>query len=200
MTYRHTRKGRRALSAVAITAGLLLTVAGCGGGGGGKSDRDGSASSASATKGGGGSGAKDSSQSSDSDDAPLAEVKSGDVTLTITSVVRDDGGFVTVDGQVINNGGEFWVASNWRSDERELGANGASMSGASLVDSRGKKKYLVLRDTRGRCLCTKFEGGGVDAGKSTDWFAQFPAPPEDTTKVDFQVGAMPPASLEISEG
>ncbi|EGG48955.1 MULTISPECIES: hypothetical protein [Streptomyces] len=198
MTYRHTRKGRGALSAVAITAGLLLTVAGCGGGDDGKSDKDGSAS-ASATKGDG-SGKKDSSQSSEGADAPLAEVKSGDVTLTITSVVRDDGGFVTVDGQVINNGGEFWVASNWRSDERELGANGASMSGASLVDSKGKKKYLVLRDTRGRCLCTKFEGGGVDAGKSTDWFAQFPAPPEDTTKVDFQVGAMPPASIEISEG
>ncbi|MDX3091029.1 hypothetical protein PV620_23210 [Streptomyces sp. ME02-6978a] len=198
MTYRHTRKGRRALSAVAITAGLLLTVVGCGGGDDGKSDKDGSAS-ASATKGDG-SGKKDSSQSSEGADAPLAEVKSGDVTLTITSVVRDDGGFVTVDGQVINNGGEFWVASNWRSDERELGANGASMSGASLVDSKGKKKYLVLRDTRGRCLCTKFEGGGVDAGKSTDWFAQFPAPPEDTTKVDFQVGAMPPASIEISEG
>jgi hypothetical protein len=199
MTYRHTRKGRRALSAVAITAGLLLTVAGCGGGGDGKSDKDKPASS-SATKDGGGSEKEDSSQSSDGDDTPLAEVKSGDITLTVTSVVRDGGGFVTVDGQVINSGGEFWVASNWRSDERELGGNGASMSGASLVDSKGKKKYLVLRDTRGRCLCTKFEGGGVDAGKSTDWFAQFPAPPEDTTKVDFQVGAMPPASIEISEG
>jgi hypothetical protein len=74
------------------------------------------------------------------------------------------------------------------------------MAGASLTDSKGKKKYLVLRDTQGRCLCTKFDGGGVDAGKSADWFAQFPAPPADTTAVDFQVGSMPPASIEISEG
>jgi hypothetical protein len=40
----------------------------------------------------------------------------------------------------------------------------------------------------------------VKAGQSADWFAQFPAPPTDTTKVDFQVGSMPPASIEISEG
>lgn len=60
------------------------------------------------------------------------------------------------------------------------------------MDKAGKKKYLILRDTQGRCLCTKFEGGGVDAGQSADWYAQFPAPPEGTTKVDFQVGDMPP--------
>jgi hypothetical protein len=40
----------------------------------------------------------------------------------------------------------------------------------------------------------------VDAGESADWFAQFPAPPAGTSAVDFQVGSMPPASIEISEG
>jgi hypothetical protein len=73
------------------------------------------------------------------------------------------------------------------------------MAGAALVDQVGKKKYLVLRDTEGRCLCTRFSGG-LRQGQTTDWFAQFPAPPEGTTKVEFQVGAMPPASIEISEG
>jgi hypothetical protein len=195
MDIRHTMTGRRALSAVAITTGLLLTVVGCGSGG---DDKPGaSSSSAESTAKGGGQSKQSSAQAADN---VLAEVKSGDITLTVTSAERDQGGFVTVSGTVTNNGGQFWIASNWRGDERELSRNGASLAGASLVDSKGKKKYLVLRDTQGRCLCTKFDGGGVNAGQSADWFAQFPAPPEGTTDVDFQVGAMPPASIQISEG
>lgn len=195
MDLRHTMKGRKVLSALAITTGLLLTVTGCGGGDGG--GESGASSSAKSPVGGG---SQNRQPSGPAVEQALAEVKSGDITLAVTSAVRDQGGFATVSGTVTNNGGQFWIAANWRGDERELSRNGASLAGASLIDSKGKKKYLVLRDTQGRCLCTKFDGGGVDAGKSAEWFAQFPAPPEDTTKVDFQVGAMPPASIEISQG
>lgn len=197
MDLRHTTKGRRTLAAVAITTGLLLTVSGCGGGDG--DDKPTATASSSSSDEGGGDGGKQESPSA-SPDQVLAEVKGDDVTLTIASAVRDEGGFVTVSGKVTNAGSQFWIASNWRGDERELSRNGASLAGAALVDSKGKKKYLVLRDTQGRCLCTKFDGGGVDVGKSADWFAQFPAPPAGTTAVDFQVGSMPPASIEISEG
>ncbi|QUW79861.1 hypothetical protein SMIR_12580 [Streptomyces mirabilis] len=196
MDLRHTMKGRRALAAVAITTGLLLTVSGCGGGDGG--DKPSATSTSQSSNGGGGS--KPQASSTPSQVAALAEVKGGDITLTVTSAARDQGGYVTVSGKVTNGGGQFWIASNWRGDERELSGNGASLAGASLIDSKGKKKYLVLRDTQGRCLCTKFDGGGVEAGQSADWFAQFPAPPADTTNVDFQVGSMPPASIQISGG
>ncbi|MER5533637.1 hypothetical protein [Streptomyces mirabilis] len=196
MDLRHTMKGRRALAAVAITTGLLLTVSGCGGGDGG--DKPSGTSTSQSSKGGGGS--KPQASPTPSQAAALAEVKGGDITLTVTSAARDQGGYVTVSGKVTNGGGQFWIASNWRGDERELSGNGASLAGASLIDSKGKKKYLVLRDTQGRCLCTKFDGGGVEAGQSADWFAQFPAPPAGTTNVDFQVGSMPPASIQISDG
>lgn len=198
MKFRHTMKSRRAVTAVAIATGLLLTVAGCGGGdGGGKADKNASSSSPSKTEEGGDEGTESQTPSAE---PALAEVKNGDITLTVTSAVRDQGGYVTVNGTVTNSGGEFWVGADWRGDERELSKNGASLAGASLVDSKTKKKYLVLRDTDGRCLCTKFEGGGVDTGQTTDWFAQFPAPSAESTQVNFQVGAMPPASIEISEG
>ncbi len=72
-------------------------------------------------------------------------------------------------------------------------------AGASLVDEKGKKKYLILRDTEGHCLCTKFQGG-VSQGATVDWFAQFPAPPAGTTSVQFQVPTMPPATLTLSDG
>ncbi|MFJ7900803.1 hypothetical protein ACIQ6V_09965 [Streptomyces sp. NPDC096198] len=190
-----TRRGRRALSAVAITIGLVLAVAGCGGGG-----DDGKPGGTSSAKPSANGGSNHRQSSAPAADQALAEVKSGDITLTVTSAVRDQGGFVTLSGTVTNNGSQFWIASNWRGDERELSRNGASLAGAALVDSKDKKKYLVLRDTQGRCLCTKFDGGGVAAGGSAEWFAQFPAPPDGTDTVDFQVGAMPPASVDLSQG
>ncbi|GGL07036.1 hypothetical protein [Streptomyces flaveus] len=196
MNLRHTMKGRTVLTAVAITTGLVLTVAGCGGGDGGdEPDKNASSSSPAKSEG------SDDKQESQAPPASqtLAEVKGGGLTLAVTSATRDEGGFVTVEGTVTNGSGKPWVAADWRGDESELVKNGGSIAGASLVDQAGKKKYLVLRDTEGRCLCTRFTGG-VGSGDTTEWFAQFPAPPEGTAKVDFQVGAMPPASVELSEG
>ncbi|UIX31112.1 hypothetical protein [Streptomyces sp. GQFP] len=197
MDFRRTKKSRRALSTVAITTGLLLAVAGCGGGGDDdKASSTGSSSTPSAKDQGDAD--KEESQAPAADPV-LAEVKAGGLTLQVMSASRDEGGFVTVEGKVTNGTGAPWVGADWRGDENELVKNGGSIAGASLLDTAGKKKYLVLRDTEGRCLCTRFTGG-VGTGDTTEWFAQFPAPPEGTTNVDFQVGSMPPASIEISEG
>ncbi|WP_159772359.1 hypothetical protein [Streptomyces sp. HM190] len=196
MKFRYTTRGRAALTAVTIATGLVLTVAGCGGGG--DDDKPSKADSSAKPS-------KDSeNEAGEESDAPaepsvLAEVKAGGLTLKVTSAARDSGGFVTVEGTVTNGTGKPWVGAEWRGDESELVKNGGSIAGANLVDPNGKKKYLVLRDTEGRCLCTRFTGG-VQTGATTDWFAQFPAPPQDTTSVDFQVGSMPPATIELSEG
>ncbi|MFD8421845.1 hypothetical protein [Streptomyces sp. NPDC059466] len=196
MDFRHTMKGRRALSAVAITTGLLLTVAGCGGSGGdGKSGKEPSASTPAQNSSGG----KAKESSAPTADQPIVEVKSNGIALAVTSAKRDQGGFVTVNGTVTNSTSGLWIGAEWISDENELKKNGGSLAGASLVDEKGKKKYLILRDTEGRCLCTKFQGG-VSQGATVDWFAQFPAPPAGTTSVQFQVPTMPPATIELSDG
>ncbi|MEU8591582.1 hypothetical protein AB0C59_31980 [Streptomyces sp. NPDC048664] len=196
MDLRRIMKGGRALSAVAITSGLLFMAAGCGLGGGDKQGEKTPASPAPARSSGS---ARQESQ--DPQAAPvLAEVKGENgLTLSVTSAKRDGGGFVTVEGTVTNDTGTLWVAADWRGDEQELARNGGSVAGASLIDQKGKKKYLILRDTSGRCLCTQFTGG-VRNGATTQWFAQFPAPPQSTTHLDFEVGAMPPASIDLSEG
>ncbi|MEE1833340.1 hypothetical protein [Streptomyces sp. SP17KL33] len=195
MKFRYTMKGRAALTTVTIATGLVLTVAGCSGGDGDTSSDSKSPSTASKESDGG-----DDKQETETSaaDSVLAEVKGENgLTLVVSSASRDSGGFVTVEGTVTNNTGGRWMAVEWRGDERELAKNGGSVAGANLVDQAGKKKYLVLRDTSGRCLCTQFSGGVRD-GESAQWFAQFPAPPEGTTSVDFQVGAMPPATIELS--
>ncbi|MGW2226573.1 hypothetical protein [Streptomyces formicae] len=200
MSIRRSTMTRRAMTAAAITTGLVLTLAGCGGGDGGGDKTDKKSPPSTPAKQDAGGGQKDDDKEAPAADKVLAEVKGEEsITLAVTSAVRDGGGFVTVSGKVTNSSGRFWPAANWRGEERELNKNGSSVAGASLIDNEGRKKYLVLRDTEGRCLCTKFTGG-VKPSQTVDWYAQFPAPPEGTNKVDFQVGAMPPASIEISEG
>lgn len=195
MDLRHAMMGRRAMTAVAITTGLLLTVAGCGGNGDdNKSKESPAASSPTASQDDGGSEASPTPSA----DKVLATAKDGDITVTINAAQRDQGGFVTVAGQVTNGGSSSWLGADWQSNETELASNGGSLSGASLVDEKGKKKYLVLRDTSGRCLCTKFSR--LRPGDTASWFAQFPAPPDGTDKVSFQVGSLPPTSVDISEG
>ncbi|MEU0301893.1 hypothetical protein ABZ252_20855 [Streptomyces sp. NPDC006175] len=152
---------------------------------------------------------KESSASSDSQKSEAAEPEATDegqvlatitgkdgIEVTVNSINRESGGFVTVKGRVKNGSDQIWTAPGWQGLEEELAGNGASMAGASLVDQKGKKRYLVLRDTDGRCLCTKFEG--FPPGAETPFFAQFPAPPAGTTEVDFQVPSMPTATIKIS--
>jgi hypothetical protein len=199
MSMRHAMKARRALTAVAITTGLALSVAGCGGGEDGKQNT-GSSSAPTTKKEPDAKPSDSATKAPPAADTVLAEVKGGKgVTLAINSAKRDAGGFVTVTGKVKNSTSGFWNPANWRGNEQELDKNAASMAGASLVDRAGKKKYLILRDTDGRCLCTVF-GGGFQPNEEKIFFAQFPAPPASATKVDFQIAEMPPASIEISEG
>ncbi|QKW08872.1 hypothetical protein HUT18_23330 [Streptomyces sp. NA04227] len=195
MNLRHTMKGRRALTAVALTTGLVLAVAGCGGDGDDKDPKSEGGKSSAPEKND--DTAEDPKEPGEGQDPTT--VQGNGISVTVTSAVREQGGFLTLSGQVTNNKSGIWVGSEWRSDESELKKNGGSLAGASLVDSTGKKKYLVLRDTQGRCLCTVFQGG-IDQGETIDWFAQFPAPPEGTAKVQLQLPTMPPANIEITEG
>ncbi|MFC0846435.1 hypothetical protein ACFH04_22355 [Streptomyces noboritoensis] len=189
------RAWARGAAAVTAAVALALTLTACGGDGGGKKS-DGKPSTPAAASGG---------QSRPQTNAPtaqstevLATVRGGDgIEIVINSAKRDAGGFVTVEGVVANNSSQGFTAPGWQGSEQELRDNGASMAGASLVDKTGKKRYLILRDTDGRCLCTRFPTG-LTAGQKIPFYAQFPAPPASVTDVDFQLPTMPTATIKIS--
>lgn len=187
-------KARWATTAAAITTGLGLSLTGCGGGDEAPPDKE-------ETRASVGRDDEEGAQNGGSESGqPLAQVTGGDITLAITSAVREHGGFVTVEGELTNSGSTPWTGLEWKPDETELAmVNRSSMADAKLLDKQGKKRYYILRDTEGRCLCTSFTGG-VGAGESTNWYAQFPAPPKGNDEVDFQIADMPPASVTISEG
>lgn len=178
--------------ALTVAAGLAVGVAGCGGGGSGD-EKPGS--SASATKNGGSDPSAQEGQSA----APLAELRgSNGLLLQITSAERDSGGFVTVNGFLKNDGANtIAVPSALSGNETEIVRNGTSLGGATLVDSKGKKRYYVLRDTDGRPLTTT-GFSTIKAGDSLAVFMQFPAPPADTTEVTFQLPTFATATITIS--
>ncbi|MFJ3146511.1 hypothetical protein [Streptomyces halstedii] len=193
-----TRIRRKASAVAAATATLAVVLAGCGGDG--ESGEGGSESKSSAAPSSSGQKSEDSApgEKEESQGQTLATIKgSNGVEVAINSATREAGGFVTVKGVVTNGSNQAFSADGWQGAEQELMNNHASVAGASLVDQQGKKRYLILRDTDGKCLCTRFVGG-IQAGVSAPFFAQFPAPPAETTEVDFQIPTMPTATIKIS--
>ncbi|MGW6559021.1 hypothetical protein [Streptomyces hydrogenans] len=120
------------------------------------------------------------------------------VELAIQSAERDAGGFLTIRGRLTNSSGSaVTLPAEMRGDETEVVKHGKSLGGATLIDSVGKKRYYVLRDTDGRPLTTT-NLDSLGPGKSTAVFMQFPAPPATTTEVSFQLPTFEPATLKLS--
>lgn len=192
MSIRFTAKARRGVVALTVAAGLALGVAGCGGGGDGD---DKSSPSASASKD---RGSKPSAQEGQAE-TPLAELKGTDgLLLRVTSAQRDAGGFVTVSGSLKNDGAEsVAIPAQTSGDETEVIKHGQSLGGATLVDSKGKKRYYVLRDTDGRPLTTTGLTT-LDAGQELPVFMQFPAPPTGTVDVALQLPTFSSGTIKIS--
>ncbi|MGC9404662.1 hypothetical protein [Streptomyces sp. DZ1-3] len=191
MSIRFTTTVRRGTFALAVAAALTLGAAGCSGGG----DDEKPKASASASKG---DGSGPSAQEGESEE-PLAEVRgSNGLLLQITSAERDSGGFVTVNGELKNDGDKsIAIPSGLSGNETEIIRNGRSLGGATLVDSKSKKRYYVLRDTDGRPL-TSTGFSTIKSGDRLAVFMQFPAPPTDTTEVTFQLPTFASATISIS--
>ena len=151
--------------------------------------------SASASKSGG---SRPSTQDGQSP-TPLAELKGTDgLLLQITSATRDSGGFVTVNGNMKNDGAQsVAIPAQVTGDETEIIKHGTSLGGATLVDSQGKKRYYVLRDTDGRPLTT-IGLTTLEAGQSIPVFMQFPSPPSSTTDVTLQLPTFSSGTIKIS--
>ncbi|MEU9263951.1 hypothetical protein AB0E04_00695 [Streptomyces sp. NPDC048251] len=192
MSMRFTAKVRTGTVALAVVAGLALGATACGGGGDDDKKPQSSASSSKST------GTQPNPQEGQSEE-PIAELKGpSGILLQITSAVRDSGGFVTVNGALKNDSGtSVVIPSALSGNETEIINNGRSLGGATLVDSKSKKRYYVLRDTEGRPLTTT-GFSTIKAGESIDVFLQFPAPPASSTDVSFQLPLFPSGVIKIS--
>lgn len=185
---------RRGVAAVVAVASVALFVSGCGAEEKPKTDKSTETTIVPPKE--------DATQGSQPADEPLetlAVVKGQKgLELTIHAADRDQGGFLTVKGRLVNTSGSAnIIPAQMSGDETEVVKHGNSLGGATLVDSLGKKRYYVLRDTDGRPLTTSALDS-LGPGKSTAVFMQFPAPPATTTEVSFQLPTFEPATLKLS--
>ncbi|WP_411108214.1 hypothetical protein [Streptomyces sp. c-19] len=193
MSVRYAWNRRGAVAVVAV-ASVALFVTGCGGDEKPKADKP----AVTATVPPKGEATQDSQPVEEpTETLALLRGQKG-LELAVNSAERDPGGFLTVKGRLKNTSDSaIALPSQMRGDETEVVKHGNSLGGASLVDSVGKKRYYVLRDTDGRPLTTSALDS-LGPGKSTAVFMQFPAPPASTTEVSFQLPTFEPATLKLS--
>lgn len=188
-----TRRARLTVQSV-VAAVIAFTLVACGGGGD-DSDSDDSKKS--------GDDKSQSSQGGQSDDVDtdktVGELKGPNgVVVSVHSAVRDSGGFVTIRATLENKGKQDFDPVRLKSEETAIKSK-SDISGATLVDKKSKKRYMILRDTDGQCLCTT-SIPLTKPGDTRPIFAQFPAPPKDSKEAEFQLPTMSPVTLELSEG
>jgi hypothetical protein len=61
-----------------------------------------------------------------------------------------------------------------------------SVDGVYLLDNAGKKKYLVVRDSDKHCVCSR-NIQDLPAKTTGNFWAKFPAPPDNVDKVSVVV-------------
>ncbi|WP_030765029.1 MULTISPECIES: hypothetical protein [unclassified Streptomyces] len=188
------RRAAHGKAAVGMVAVLALALTGCGGEG--KSDKP-AASTSAKPQGGGETSTSGATKTADAPPQVLATVNGeAGMVLTINKAARDAGGFLTVEGQLKNTSSAAYVnTAPWRGNE--LNSSGVSVAGVTLVDKVGKKRYYVLRDTDGRCLCTTGLNI-IEAGQTMPFFAQFPAPPASTAEVDLSLPTFATTTVKLS--
>ena len=113
-------------------------------------------------------------------DVLFAEGETPDVRVEVRDLKRGDGDTVTLRLRLVNDSGEQFDAS---CAMREYGANDdcGTFSGAYLLDAANKKKYLVVRDTEGKCVCSGVKD--LEDGKKANIWATYPAPPAEVTEM-----------------
>ena len=101
--------------------------------------------------------------------------------IEVQELKRSSGGSVTLRFLLINNSDKpidmhpYLSGDDTRRDTR-------SVAGITLVDAIGKKKYFVLRDSEGACLCSHAFEDLASSGRLSLW-AKFPAPPDNVDKI-----------------
>ncbi len=107
--------------------------------------------------------------------------KSG-TRVEITELKRSSDNTITLKFVMVNDSDKgIGFGYDFGDRENEI-KDHSSVGGINLVDSTGKKKYFVVRDTENNCLCSRGVKDIAPASRANLW-AKFPAPPDDVQKI-----------------
>jgi hypothetical protein len=118
-----------------------------------------------------------------------AEGNEPGLSVLIQDLKRDEANSVTLRFQLVNDADKTISLHGKFEDHEAKGRDSDEVGGVHLIDNANKKKYLVVRDSNGKCACAKI--GNLAKGAKASLWAKFAAPPENIEKVtvvvpDFQ--------------
>lgn len=103
--------------------------------------------------------------------------------IAIRSLQRDGDGTVTLRFQMVSERakpeGIYQILGGYLDDR------------VHLTDAASKKKYLVIKDSSGKCECTQIRGN-VANDEPVNLWAKFPAPPDSVQKITVVVDGFEP--------
>ena len=104
--------------------------------------------------------------------------------VEVTELKRLSGGTLSLKFTLINDSDE--LAFHDAYGEAGYSKDFGSIGGVALMDTVGKKKYLVVRDSDDACLCSR-NIPNVAKGSRLNLWAKFPAPPDDVKKISVSI-------------
>ena len=116
-----------------------------------------------------------------------ADTEIDGVTAELLSVARTDGDTITIKFKYTNGGQK----------NAELNLTGYSPDNLAAkvyyIDSKNKKKYLVVTDAAGAPICSNTKGNTkLDPGESKSAWTKLPAPPPGVTTISVYLPGTPP--------
>ncbi len=102
--------------------------------------------------------------------------------VEITELKRSSDNTVTLKFVMVNDSNKAIGFGYDYGDKDNSIKDYSSVGGVNLVDSAGKKKYFVVRDTESNCVCSHGLKDIAPASRANLW-AKFPAPPDDVQKI-----------------
>jgi hypothetical protein len=106
--------------------------------------------------------------------APTAPSSLPGLKVEVLDLKRDGGGGVTLTFTITNDTDKaVSLSCQMRGDGND---QCAEATGVYLIDAVNKKRYLVMRDTQNKCICTD-SVGNLPAKASISMWAKFAAPP-----------------------
>lgn len=113
------------------------------------------------------------------------------IRIDITELSRTSGDTLTLKFRLVNDSGE-------NASPYEL-MGSSDLRAVHLIDAAGKKKYLVIKDSDDKCLCSNDMSTRLESGKSVNFWARFPAPPPEVKEVSVVFPHFIPTDAPIAD-
>lgn len=106
--------------------------------------------------------------------------------IDVTEFKRTSGNTISMRFVLTNNGSQKFGMWGHKLGDKDNRTDYKAVGGIHLVDAANKKKYFVVRDSEGNCLCSR-EVADIEPGGKANLWAKFPAPPSDVQKITIEI-------------